>query len=553
MTPVTAMLEPAAVLLRVMQDASPLFNPALLLLSIITPLMVALALAISGPLSGRAVKAAAAFGFALPALLALWLTACYLVGGHAGGYAFVLRAPLGLERFGIELYLGLNGIALPLYLLAGIVGLAAGWYAIQSGVAGLRAHLILLLVMHGGLLGVFSSIDLFFFYFFHEFALIPTFILIAGWGRAGRRTIAIELTIYLTLGAMLTLAGLIALYVWSGAEACNLPALHAALVDAPRQGIVFGLLLIGFGILVSLFPFHTWAPRGYATAPAPVAMLHAGVLKKFGLYGLIQIALPLLPQGMEQWSGLLLWLALGNLLLIGLVTIAQRDLKLMLGHASVMHMGYAFLGLYAWSVVGVAGAVLMLFAHGLSVALLFLLADVVEKRAGTSDMSELGGLGQKAPVLMAFFVAATMASIGLPGFANFWGELGIFVALWGGPHAWVAPAAVAGIVISAVYGLRAVAAVFAGEATREYAGGDLRLGEKAPALLLLILLFAVGIWPRWIADPVNEAVARQFADRVAPAQQARRADYQGTDRTYGTNTTYRTETTDRSAAAPPAD
>ncbi|MEY3001148.1 MAG: hypothetical protein RL648_1362 [Verrucomicrobiota bacterium] len=478
-------------------------HPQLLLLAILVPTACALALMLSGRLAERTVKSIAVLGFVVPAIVAVVLTMMYIKGGHAGGYAFTYMANLGLERFGIRLHLGLNGISLPMYLMAAVVGLGAGLYALQSVKERLRVFMVLLLIMQAGLMGVFSSVDIFFFYFFHEFALIPTFVMIAIWGRAGRRAVALEVTIYLTLGAMITLAGLIYLYLETGAEAFNMTAIRAALLEAGPQVRIFGLLLVGFGILVSLFPFHSWAPRAYATAPAPAAMLHAGVLKKFGLYGLIQIAYPLLPAGASEWAPALLWLALGNIVLIGFVTLAQRDLKLMLGNASVMHMGYAFLGLYAYSTGGTAAAVLMMFAHGVSVALLFLLADVIERRTGTVDMEDIGGLGQKAPVLMGLFVAAMMASIGLPGFANFWGELGIFVALWQSATPWALIPALTGILISAVYGLRAVARVFFGEEKGVEEASDIGTAEKIPVFLLLLVLLLVGFWPRGLSDPVN--------------------------------------------------
>ena len=483
----------------------PTLHSLLVVFAIVIPLVMALGLAVSGKLPDLAVRLCGLAGFIAPGLISLWLAAVYLSTLSGDGYAFTVLADLGLERFGIHLHLGLNGMALPFYVLAGLAGMAAGLYALQMQIERKRLFLILLLIMQGGLMGVFSSIDILFFYFFHEFALIPTFILIAIWGRAGRKAVALEVTIYLTFGAMLTLGGLIALYLMSGAEQFNMIAMRTAFAEIPRQDLLFGLLLIGFGVLVSLFPFHTWAPRAYATAPAPVAMLHAGVLKKFGLYGLIQIAFPLLPQGAAQWAPLLMWLALGNLLLIGFVTMAQRDLKVMLGNASVMHMGYAFLGLYALSSAGTGAAVLMLFAHGLSVALLFLLADVVEKRGGSTDFQEIGGLGRRFPVLMGFFVAAMMASIGLPGFANFWGELGIFLSLYASETPWVLYLALTGIVISAIYGLRAVAVVFFGEERGALSGSDLRFTEKLPALILLAALLIIGFWPRLLSDPVNQA------------------------------------------------
>jgi NADH-quinone oxidoreductase subunit M len=258
-------------------------------------------------------------------------------------------------------------------------------------------------------------------------------------------------------------------------------------------------------------------------------MLHAGVLKKFGLYGLIQIALPMLPVGASHWSGVLTVLALGNILVIGVITMAQRDLKQVIGYGSVMHMGYAFLGVASLSVIGAGGVVLMMVAHGLSVALLFLLSTCVHHRTHTFDLTEMGGLAQKTPVLAAFFVAATMASIGLPGFANFWGELAIFVAVWKFSP-WVAAGAVAGVVISAIYGLRAAASVFFGSPTETFsrvlaqtAPVDLRWGEKIPALILLVALLFVGFWPRSLSAPLNSALQAIYpALKVLPLEIVRK-------------------------------
>src|SRR5947208_4171378 len=162
-------------------------------------------------------------------------------------------------------------------------------------------------------------------------------------------------------------------------------------ISADAQRHIYLLLLIGFGTLVSLFPFHSWAPEAYASAPAPAAMLHAGVLKKFGLYGLLRLALPLLPQGVQHWTGLLTVLLLGNIIYIGLATITQKRLDWMLGYSSVMHMGYIFLGIATASVLGTTGAAILMFAHGLSIALLFAVAGEVRKRTGTLVFDDLGG------------------------------------------------------------------------------------------------------------------------------------------------------------------
>ncbi len=492
------------------------FNSLLLILAIVIPLAAAVLLFFGQKLGNCAAKLIAGIGFLAPAAIALWLWGNFGDAAHnAAGYAYLSQFDLGMkETLGISLYLGLNGISAPLFLLAGIVGLAAGWQAMNSKAERLPQYLLLLLVMQAGLMGVFASIDIFFFYFFHELALIPTFIMIGIWGGAGRRSAAMEMTIYLTLGAMLSLLGLIYIYKatdWTGFDLIALREYVAAnSISDVVQHNIFGLLLFGFGILVSLFPFHSWAPRGYAAAPTANAMLHAGVLKKFGLYGLVQIAAPLLPLGALEWNPLLIWLALGNILFIGLVTIAQRDLKLMIGYSSVMHMGYIFLGIATLSVAGVGGAVILMFAHGLSVALMFLLSTAVYDRTGTYDMRDMGGLGLKAPVLAGFFVAATMASIGLPGFANFWGEFTIFIALWQN-HPWAVAPAVLGVVISAIYGLRASAAIFMGPPTESFqaasAGkpiGDITRAERIPAIILFLGLVLVGFWPRSISNTIDQ-------------------------------------------------
>lgn len=489
-------------------------NALLLLTAIFVPLLTGVVLIFGAGYNRVIMRVLAGFGFVWPLFVGLFLY------GHfdplpAGNYNFETRLGTGLESLGIRFHMGLNAISLPLFLLAGTVGCAAGFHAIHSKAERPHLYFSLLLFMLGGLTGTFASVDVFFFYFFHEFALIPTFLMIGIWGAAGRREAVIEMTIYLTLGALLSLLGLIALYTESGADSFSLPVLREYLMSEPLgqtiQNNVFALFLFGFGILVSLFPFHSWAPKGYAVAPTGVAMLHAGVLKKFGLYGLLQIAVPLLPGGATHWFPLIVWLALGNILFIGLVTIAQKDLKMMLGYSSVMHMGYAFLGIACFSVVGAGGALLMMVAHGLSVALLFMLSTCIYHRSRTFDLSAMGGLATRTPVLAAFFVLATMAGIGLPGFGNFWGELTIFVALAETEMTrWLVAPAALGIIISAIYGLRAVARIFFGQPTEAFKNHlegseiqDLKLFEKLPACILIVGLLLTGCFPRLLSDHAN--------------------------------------------------
>ncbi len=493
----------------------------LLLGSIVVPAFVSLLLFAGFGNTDNFAKKLAYIGFGFPFLAGIVLFFRFDEGDN--GYAFeFLCSRFGLQELGIHFHLGLNGVSSPLFAMAGIVGLAAGLAAINSGADRIRLYLALISLMQAGLMGVFASVDLFFYYLFHEFALIPTFIMIGLWGGRDRRSVALEITIYLTLGALLSLAGLVALNTFVDAESFDFPSLSKALADSnlfdSTKSKIFGFLLIGFGILVALFPFHTWAVRAYDAAPTSVSMLHAGVLKKFGLYGLIQVAAPLLPESAQSWSPLLLWLALGNVLFVGMVAIAQTNLKSMVGNGSVMHMGYCFLGIGVCSSLGASSAIMLMVAHGLSVSLMFLLAHYIQRRADTMEMSEMGGLAKQTPLLACFFVAASLATIGLPGFGNFWGEFGVFLSLGQQSSTqFFLYFAALGIIISAVFGLRAVARIFFGEPSEELESvlskkkiSDLSFSEIIPAGLILFSLLLIGLWPRTISPRIDVEIESRY-------------------------------------------
>ncbi len=422
-----------------------------------------------------------------------------------------------LEKPAIHLAFGLDGMSLVLILLTVIVTLAA----VLSGKApDGRATLYYgsSLLISAGALGAFAATDLFFFYAFHELALIPTFLMIGMLGRGDRKLAAWKITIYLGLGSIILLAGLVWLANLAGTM--HIPTMVAAAKDGSlsiglrEQSGIAALLLVGFGTLVSLFPFHSWAAPAYASAPAPVAMLHAGVLKKFGLYGLLRIAIPLVPDGLQAWLTPLLVLLLGNILWVGFVTISQKRVDTMLGNSSVMHMGYIFLAIAALvafpaNTLAQPAAILLMFAHGISIAMLFGLADRIERATGTLDLEELGGLAKAAPKLAFLFGIAAMASIGLPGLANFPGEVLVFLSAFQGysPTAGLGPVQIAcvlsiwGVVISAVYMLRAYRNIFQGPgiASTE-ASPDLSLADRIPAILLAIALVAVGLYPNLLLN-----------------------------------------------------
>ncbi|MDD5262376.1 MAG: NADH-quinone oxidoreductase subunit M [Methylacidiphilales bacterium] len=432
----------------------------------------------------------------------------------AGGYQFVSSFPaIQLPGFfNITFKVGVDGLALPMVLLTSLVSTAAVALAPENIRRRREFYICILLVVFGAL-GAFFSIDLFFLYVFHEVALIPTFLLIGIWGGVDRKFAATQLTLYLAAGSLVLLAGLLAFYFALPADArsFDLEAIRQTLAARPfsnsAQSVIYPLLLAGFGILVSLFPFHTWAPAGYAAAPTPAAMLHAGVLKKFGLYGLLRLAVPFLPFGMQQYMNVLLLLLLANVIYVGLVTINQKELNYMLGYSSVMHMGFLFLGLAALNEIGLTGLVLLMVAHGLSVALLFGLSGEIRARTGSTRFSELGGLAQKTPILAFLFIFAGLASLGMPGLGNFSGEILIFFGAWA-KYPYVAILAVWGVVISAVYVLRAVGSIFFGDLlpSLHEAGDVLKWAQRWPFVLLSVSLLVVGVYPKSLMVFIKPAV-----------------------------------------------
>ncbi len=406
-----------------------------------------------------------------------------------------------------------DGMSVIMVLLSVIVTLAA----VLSGKAPEgreKLYFSSSLLISAGAIGAFAATDLFFFFAFHELALIPTFLMIGMLGRGDRRAAAWKITIYLGLGSIVLLAGLVWLANLTGTYHIPDMIANKALVPASAQTGIAALLLVGFGTLVSLFPFHSWAAPAYASAPAPIAMLHAGVLKKFGLYGLLRLAIPLVPIGLQHWLTPLLVLLLGNILWVGWVTISQKRLDLMLGNSSVMHMGYIFLAIAALiafpeNPLARSAAIVLMFAHGISIALLFGLADRIERNTGSLDLQDLGGLAKSAPGLAFLFGIAAMASIGLPGLANFSGEILVFLAAFHsyngttglGPLQITCILSIWGVVISAVYMLRAYRNIFHGPTVKSTAtAADLTLADRIPATLLILALFAVGLYPNLLLN-----------------------------------------------------
>ncbi len=498
---------------------------------ILLPILGAL-LCLAAPAAARGIGIATSV-LTIGALIAVTVF-FYQSGPSEGeGHFRLVNALPVYPELGLSFKTGVDGLSLVVLWLSAIVMLAAVGVSpkkVEGGSAGVYYSCVLFIA--AAAIGAFASLDMFFFYAFHELALIPTFIMIGIWGsgdRPARLAVAWKVTLYLAAGGFILLLGILALY-WNvqlpgGQSSFDMVALlNDGQILKESQSWIFGVLLLGFGILVGLFPFHSWAPAAYATAPAPVTMLHAGVLKKFGVYGLLRLSVPLLPEGMQAYGTVLQVLLIGNIIFIGLATIAQKRLDMMLGYSSIMHMGYIFLGILSLNAIGLGGAGLLIFAHGLSIALLFALSGQLRDRTQTLHFDQLGGIAQRLPFVAVMFGLAAFASIGLPGFANFASEVMIFfgafqkgfsmdgfasfqitvlLALWG-------------VVISAVYMLRAYKRTFFGELPKRWddlghdpqpASGPrrIRFGWLQFSTIILIAgLLVTGFVPRLILQPLSD-------------------------------------------------
>lgn len=494
------------------------------------PLLAALALVLVPRNYRVIIRFIAVLATLVSAVLAVKLF-CQFVPG-VSGYQFEEQIPW-VESLGISYHVGVDGLNIGLILMGAIVAFAAACcsWEIQTRE---KEFYILLLVMSGGILGAFASLDLFFFYFLHELALVPTFIMIGVWGRGERKNFAaFQITLYLSVGALIALIGLIALYIQCGANTFDIPKLIANAKAHPLltnvQNFIFPLLLFGFGILVSLWPFHSWAPLGYGVAPSPTAMLHAGVLKKFGLYGLIRVALPLLPDAAHTWANLLAWLCVGNILYVGWVAMRQKDLNLLIGNSSVAHMGFIFLGIASLNLIGLTGAVLIMVAHGFLAALTFALSGYIYQQTGTLQMSELGGLCRKLPFVGVALLMAAMAGCGLPGFANFVGEATVFFGAWTKFPLITVIALWGALVIGGVYMTRAIRNALHGPLPEKWSQlSDASLiWRKLPYAVLLACLLTFGVWPRLLTEKINPD-AEKIVNLVTPVKVVAQTDISGT-------------------------
>jgi len=412
-----------------------------------------------------------------------------------------------LELLGIEFALGVDGIGAPMVLLTGVVSLAAVIIAANVERDN-KDYYILLFVLIAGVFGTFVSVDLFFFFLFYELAIVPMYLLIAVWGSSTRFTDfnrpkeygALKLVMMIVAGSLLIWVAIIAIYVEAGEGSFDILRLQEAAANGKFsdtfQSVMFLMVMVGFGLLAGMWPFHTWSPDGHVAAPTSVSMLHAGVLMKLGAFGIIRMGMMILPEGMQQWALLLFILGTINVIYGAVSALAQHDLKYVIGYSSVSHMGYVLMGIASMEVLGVTGAAMQMFSHGIMTALFFILAGAIYERAHTRDTLVLNGLATRMKWGTAFFVVAGLTSLGLPGLSGFISELLVFFGAFR-TYPILGVFGVIGAALTAIYMLRLIGRTFYGDRDKQWDDiTDLGPRELTAATILLIPIFFVGLYPQ---------------------------------------------------------
>lgn len=397
-----------------------------------------------------------------------------LLGGEGSGWIASVDAAW-MPRFGISFYLAVDGLSLLLILLTaflGIIAIGSAWDEITERAGFFYFNLLWALA---GVLGVFTALDLFLFFFFWEVMLIPMYFIIAIWGHENKNYAAMKFFIFTQVSGMLMLVSILTLayfhYVQFETFSFNYHDLMNVRMSGSLEMWVMLGFFIGFATKLPSVPFHSWLPDAHSQAPTAGSVILAGVLLKTGAYGLIRFAVPLFPAAAMDFAPVAMALAAISILYCAKVAFAQSDIKRLIAYTSVSHMGFVTLGVYAWNEQALQGAIMTMLAHGLSAAALFMLAGGLQHRIHTRNMSDMGGFWAKVPRMAVVALFFSVAALGMPGLGNFIGE---FLALLGAFQAnilWTVVSAF-GLIFASVYSLWVIQKVFHGE----YASSDSKVG-----------------------------------------------------------------------------
>ena len=462
----------------------------------------------------RAVALAAAT-FAL--ILSAWVYFTY--DQVTAGYQFIEKYDW-LPVLGISLYFGVDGISTPLVLLTGVVmftGVLISWGDDHPHVmAGIqdrpREFFAFLFILAWGVFGVFVSLDLFMLFFFYEIAVFPMYLLIVIWGWAvTREYAAMKLTLYLFIGSVISLVGVLAMYFVqyqnTGVLSFDMLQMEGAVFSQSFQILWFLPVFLGFAVLGGIWPFHNWSPDGHVAAPTAVSMFHAGVLMKLGAFASLRVGIMLLPDGAKYWQWLIMFCAGVAVVYGAYIAFVQTDFKYMVGFSSVSHMGLVMLGFSTLNREGLLGSGLQMFSHGVMTALFFAVVGMIYDRAHTRQIPELGGMNKVMPFAAIGFIIGGLVSMGMPSFSGFVAEFPIFLGVW--KEQWlVAVIASISIIITAGYILLNVRKVFFGQMPEKFEGHitDITVLDKVALTTLCLFMVLIGLYPNFMVPMVDRGV-----------------------------------------------
>lgn len=501
----------------------------LLTLLTLSPLLGLVVLALIPRSQVSSIKLIGVLATVLPLILSFILYAGFSF--NKAGLQFVEKhtwfaIPADQVSFPINYELGVDGLSMPLVLLASVIG----FFAAIAGAVFLKKRwkefYILFLLMEIGTIGCFTAQNLFLFFIFFEFTLIPMFFIMGIWGFVEREKAAMRFLIYNGVGSAIMLIVFVAIFmnVWTLnyteiTQALNAPNSPFNTPGSPgfvSEGLRTGMfvaLLIAFAIKIPIAPLHTWMIKAYQESPAAAVLVSSGVMIKIGAYGLIRFNVGFFPEAATHMATFIGVLGVINIIYGAVLALVQKSLKLVLAYSSISHMGIILLGIAAMNTVGFQGAIFQMVSHGLVAALLFFIVSMIFERTGTADIAELGGLAKSMPFVGGIFLTAAMASAGLPGMSGFISEFTAFLGLFK-VMPQIAAVGTIGIILTAVYLLRAVLGTTFGPTANRWLGlADAQPLEVIPMVLVLGLIVLIGVYPSVLSEPL-QATLQNIVPRI---------------------------------------